>query len=151
MDEFSEVHTKDLLVMKYLDYVEFTDWVKQLKGEGTAGRAREMIHQVLNQCRKLDIMGLDHGQLSNLRKHVVVAEGKPWIIDFESASRTRRASNVTSAAQYLFVGGRVSPLIRRLLGIRGTAPLLGLLREYKQGLDDFRYARLLEQLKMSAG
>ena len=139
-------HTKDFLVMKLLEYVEFSDWLRQLKGEGTRSRAREMVHEILNQCRTLDIMGLDHGQLSNLRKHVVVAEGRPWIIDFESASRSRRPSNVTSAAQHLLVGGRVSPLLRRLLGLRGTGPLLEILKEYKTTLDDFHYARLLEHL-----
>jgi len=143
-------HTKDFLMMKYLDYVEFADWVKHLHGEGTARRARDMVHEILNQCRKLDIMGLDHGQLSNLRKHVVIAEDRPWIIDFESASMSRRPSNVTSAAQYLLVGGRISPLVRRLLGLRDTAPVLALLREYKHGLDDFNYSRLLELLKLGA-
>ena len=143
-------HTKDFLMMKYLDYSEFADWVKELHGEGTSRRARDMVHVILNQCRTLDIMGLDHGQLSNLRKHVVVAEGRPWIIDFESASMSRRPSNVTSAAQHLLVGGRISPLVRRLLGLRDTAPVLALLREYKRGLDDFAYSNLLEQLKLGA-
>lgn len=142
-------HSKDFLLLKLLDYVEFSDWIRELTGEGTRRRVRGMVHEVLNQCRKLDIMGLDHGQLSNLRKHVVVAEGRPWIIDFESASVSRKPSNVTSAAQYLLVGGRVSPLTRRLLGIRDTGPVLKLLHEYKRGLDDFAYAKLLEQLKLA--
>lgn len=141
-------HTKDFLMMKLLEYAEFSDWLKQLKGEGTRRRVREMVHEILNQCRKLDIMGLDHGQLSNLRKHVVVAEGRPWIIDFESASRSRRPSNVTSAAQHLLVGGRISPVVRRLLGVRDTGPLLTLLKNYKSSLNDFDYARILEHLKM---
>jgi putative serine/threonine protein kinase len=143
-------HTKDFLLMKLLDFIELSDWLRQLRGEGTRRRAREMVHEVLNQCRKLDIMGLDHGQLSNLRKHVVVAEGRPWIIDFESASRSRRPSNVTSAAQYLLVGGKISPIVRRFLGVRDTAKLLALLHEYKEGLDDFAYSRLLEHLKLAA-
>ena len=143
-------HTKDFLLMKLLDYVEFSDWIRQLKGEGTRMLAREMVHEVLNQCRKLDIMGLDHGQLSNLRKHVVVAEGRPWIIDFESASRSRKPSNVTSAAQYLLIGGKISPLTRRLLGLKDTGPVLRLLREYKHRLDDFAYAELLEELKLAS-
>lgn len=141
-------HTKDFMMMKYLDYVEFGDWMKGLHGAGTSRRTREMVHEILNQCRKLDIMGLDHGQLSNLRKHVVVAEDKPWIIDFESASRSRKPRNVTSAAQCLLVGGKISPLVRRLLGIRSAGPILKLLREYKQGLDDFAYSKLLQQLNL---
>jgi putative serine/threonine protein kinase len=142
-------HSKDFLLMKHLDYTELSDWLRELRGQGTRRRARDMLHEVLNQCRKLDIMGVDHGQLSNLRKHVVVADGRPWIIDFESASRSRRPSNVTSAAQYLLVGGRVSPLVRRLLGVRDIKKILELLRQYKAGLNDIAYAKLLEQLRLA--
>jgi len=141
-------HSKDFMLLKYLNYVELSEWLKGLRGDGTRRRARETIHGILNQCRRLDIMAVDHGQLSNLRKHVVVAEGRPWIIDFESASMSRRPSNVTSAAQYLLVGGRISPLVRRLLGVRDTGKVLERLREYKAGLSDTAYARLLAQLRL---
>jgi putative serine/threonine protein kinase len=124
------------------------DWVKGLEGKGRRQQARDMVHALLNQCRKLDIMGIDHGQLSNLRKHAVVAEGKPWIIDFESAGTGRRPRNVTTAAQYLFVGGAISPLLRRTLGIRETSNLTRMLREYKRDLSDYSYSKVLEQLKL---
>ncbi|HKT21240.1 MAG TPA: hypothetical protein VJR06_01260, partial [Nitrososphaerales archaeon] len=108
-----------------------------------------MVHSLLNQCRTLDIMGIDHGQLSDLRKHAVVSGGKPWIIDFESASRGRRARNVTTAAQYLFVGGALSPALRRALGVRDTARLKELLSEYKRSLSDYAYSKILEFLKLT--
>jgi putative serine/threonine protein kinase len=142
-------HTKDFILMKLLEYQELYQWLRGLKGQGTRNAARVMLHSVLNQCRKLDIMGVDHGQLSNLRKHAVVADGRAWIMDFESASTTRRPKNVTTAAQYLFVGGKVSPRIRNMLGIRDTNPLLGLLSEYKRDMSDYKYAKLLELLKLT--
>jgi predicted Ser/Thr protein kinase len=94
-------------------------------------------------------MGIDHGQLSNLRKHAVVAEGRPWLIDFESAGTSRRPRNVTSAAQFLFVGGRLSPLMRRTLGIRTTEPILRALTSYKREMSDYYYAKLLETLRIA--
>jgi len=139
-------HTRDFILMKFLDSTELSEWLSNLRGGGTRTRAREMLHQLLNQCRTLDIMGLDHGELSDLRKHAVVAEGAPWIIDFESASTGRRPRNVTSAAQYLLIGGRVAPMVRRLVGLKGTKRILGLLRAYKRDLSDFAYAKLLEEL-----
>jgi len=142
-------HSRDLILMKLIEYQELHDWLAGLKGPGTRRTARAMIHSVLNQCRKLDILGVDHGQLSNLRKHVVVAEGVPWILDFESAGTERRPKNVTAAAQYLFVGGSVSPLVRRTLGVRGTGALLGLLSDYKRDSSDFTYSKLLEFLKLA--
>jgi len=142
-------HTRDLILMKLLRTQELDEWLKGLHGPGKRDEAREMVHSILNQCRKLDIMGIDHGQLSNLRKHAVVAEGTPWIIDFESAATTRKPRNVTTAAQYLLIGGRLSPLMRRILGIRDTAPLLRLLSDYKREMSDYRYAKILEGLKIA--
>lgn len=142
-------YTKDLILMKLLEYQELHEWLRSLRGPGSRKAARHMLHLVLNQCRKLDIIGIDHGQLSDLRKHVVVAEGVPWIIDFESAGTSRRPRNVTTAAQYLFVGGRVSPLVRRILGLRNTERLLELLTEYKKDRSDYTYSKLLELLSLT--
>jgi len=142
-------HTKDMVLMKLLESQEISDWLKGLRGKGKRNEAREMLHALLNQCRKLDIMGIDHGQLSNLRKHAVVAEGKPWIIDFESAGTERKPRNVTTAAQYLLVGGGLSPLMRRTLGVRDTDTLKKLLSDYKRDFSDYSYSRMLEHLKLS--
>ena len=141
-------HSKDLILMKLLESQEIGDWLRGLPGTGRRQRTREFLHSLLNQCRKLDIVGVDHGQLSNLRKHAVVAEGKPWIIDFESAGTARKPRNVTTAAQYLLIGGAVSPLVRRTLGIKETKTLLGLLSEYKRDLSDFSYSKILKHLKL---
>ena len=141
-------HTKDMILMKLLESQEIAEWLKGLRGKGRRDDAREMLHSLLNQCRTLDIMGVDHGQLSNLRKHAVIAEGKPWIIDFESAGTERRPRNVTTAAQYLFVGGGISPMMRRMLGIRDTEGLKKLLANYKRDITDYAYSKILEHLKV---
>ena len=141
-------HTRDMILMKLLESQEIVDWLKGLRGKGRRDEVREMIHSLLNQCRTLDIMGIDHGQLSNLRKHAVIAEGKPWIIDFESAGTERKPRNVTTAAQYLLVGGGISPLMRRTLGLRDTEILKRLLGEYKRDSSDYSYAKILECLKL---
>lgn len=144
-------HTRDFIVEKYLDYIELPEWLAGLSGEGTRSRAREMLHSLLNQCRTLDIVGIDHGELSDLRKHAVVAGGRPWILDFESASTSRRPRNVTSAAQYLLVGGRVAPMVRRLVGLKDSKGVLKILQSYKHDTTDFSYAKLLEELGIAAG
>jgi putative serine/threonine protein kinase len=143
-------HSKDMILMKLLESQELGDWLRSVRGRGARAEVRAMVHSLLNQCRKLDIMGIDHGQLSNLRKHAVVAEGRPWIIDFESASTTRKPRNVTTAAQHLFVGGAISPALRRALGVRETTTLLKLLAGYKGSLSDYDYAKILEHLKLQS-
>ena len=143
-------HTRDMILMELLHPQELAEWLRGVKGMGGRAAIRSMVHSLLNQCRTLDIMGIDHGQLSNLRKHAVVSGERPWIIDFESASSGRRPRNVTTAAQYLFVGGAVSPALRRALGVRGTERLKDLLAEYKKGLTDYAYSKILENLRLAS-
>jgi putative serine/threonine protein kinase len=135
--------TKDVMSMRYIKGVELEDYVKATNGMGTARKIRELAHALLNQCRKLDLIGLDHGQLSNLRKHVIIDGDTPYIIDFESASQKRALKNVTTAAQYLFLGSRVSPRIKRVLSIERSEPILEALRRYKTNMSDENYVRLL--------
>jgi putative serine/threonine protein kinase len=135
--------TKDVMSMLYVKGVGLEDYVKAATGRGSARRVRELAHALLNQCRKLDLIGLDHGQLSNLRKHVIVDGETPYIIDFESASQNRTTKNVTTAAQYLFVGSRLSPRIRRTLSIKSSDEILEALRRYKGEMSDENYVRLL--------
>ena len=143
-------HTKDLLLLEYIDYIELPAWFKSLKGPNRRAMAREILHRILNQCRKLDIMGLDHGQLSNLRKHIVVVNGFPYIIDFESASLNRTPKNVTTAAQYILIGGKMSALARRLVGVKKREVVLAALREYKEMKSDVSYSHLLEELRLNS-
>jgi len=90
-----------------------------------------------------DRIGVDHGQLSNLRKHVIIEGETPHIIDFESASQRRTVKNVTTAAQYLFVGSSLTPRIKRILSVKGSDPILGALRRYKGDMSDENYVRFL--------
>ena len=135
--------TKDVMSMSFIKGIELEDYVKAAVGKGSARRVREMAHAILNQCRKLDLIGLDHGQLSNLRKHVIVDGETPYIIDFESASQKRGMKNVTTAAQFIFVGSKMSLRVRRILSIKSTDKILEALKKYKSDMSDENYVRLL--------
>lgn len=138
--------TRDFMVMQLVEGEDVDDHLRSIKGVGTRGRVREIIHRLLNQCRKLDLVGLDHGQLSDLRKHVIMAGDAPYIIDFESSSRGRSPKNVTTAAQNLLIGGRSSPLVRRLLGLKSEEVVLQALRTYKNEMSDGNYVAILNTL-----
>ena len=141
-------HTRDMILMQLLEPVELADWLKGIRGNGARAQVRALVHALLNQCRTLDIMGIDHGQLSNLRKHAVVAGGRPWILDFESAGTQRKPRNVTTAAQYLLVGGAIAPAVRRALGVRDTEAVKKLLGDYKQDPSDYSYSKVLDYLRL---
>jgi len=72
--------------------------------------------KILEDCYSLDRIGLDHGELSNLSKHVIVGR-KITVIDFESSSTDRKVSNVTSATQALCIGSGISKIIGRVYKI----------------------------------
>lgn len=54
----------------------------------------------LDQCHRLDLLGIDHGQIQG-GKHLLIGE-KCWIIDFEKAG-IRTPKNVSSLISELFL------------------------------------------------
>ena len=87
----------------------------------------------MEKCWRLDEAGLDHGELSQASKHIVVGEkDRPFILDFETASNGRRVSNVTSVCHFLFMSGRTSELVGSKTEEIGREDLLATLKEYKK-------------------
>lgn len=138
--------SRDFMLMQLVEGEEIEDHFRAIKGVGTRGRVREIIHRLLNQCRKLDLIALDHGQLSDLRKHVIMAGDEPYIIDFESSGIGRTPKNVTTAAQHLLIGGRPASMVRRVLGMKSYEPVLDALKRYKRDMSDENYVLLLNTL-----
>lgn len=115
-----KAHTKNLIAMEYVTGRSIIDWVTDNNKSNTkATKGNNSIctiaTAVLEQCFSLDLVGLDHGELSRLTRHVIVSE-RPYIIDFESASTNRKTCNVTAAAQSIFLYGIVAVRVRRILG-----------------------------------
>ncbi|MEM4310680.1 MAG: hypothetical protein QXS98_07795 [Candidatus Nitrosocaldus sp.] len=89
-----------------------------------------MLRDILEQCFLLDSIGLDHGELGRMDRHVIIGS-KAYIIDFESSSMNRRVTNVTSAANYILFGKG-----------RALADMLGLYRDKSRIVDALRMYRL---------
>jgi len=137
----------NFLLMELVVGQPFPRWVRSLPGKGRTERLRRVVSSLLDQCSKLDRIGLDHGELSNLSKHVLV-NGRPTVIDFESGSTVRRPANVTAATQYLFIGGPLTKRIRRTLRSPPAQELIPLLRAYKRSYAKDDFLRLLRELKL---
>ena len=125
--------TADVLAMEFVEGVSLPEWLQSLKGRGRRARVRSMVKPLLEQCLRMDAYGLDHGELSRAHKNVIVSNDNARILDFESASLTRRPSNLTSLAQYLFLGGSIAKKMGRALGSVDREALLKCLRSYKTG------------------
>ena len=140
--------SKNCLVMEYVKGDKIGDWVGTVGGRGAAKRAKSVIRGVLEDCYRLDRAGIDHGELSSISKHIIVGESRQVMIDFESSSTQRRASNVTSAAQAIFIGSGIAKKIRRIYRIPPRQQIIDSLRRYKRQESRQSFEELLDVLKL---
>jgi len=139
--------SKNFLVMEYLDGEKIGKWVSDFKTKLRSSQIKTVIKKVLEDCYKLDMIGLDHGELSRMPKHVIVGK-KITIIDFESSSMERRVSNVTSATQAFFIGSGISKTVKRVYKIPEKKKIITVLRRYKQDQSRESFEGLLNILKI---
>jgi len=139
--------SKNFMVMEYLDGKRIFDWIKELKGKGSASKLKLIARKILEDCYKLDQIGLDHGELSSIIKHVIVGK-KITLLDFESSSTDRRVSNVTSATQGLYIGSGISKYIKRIYKIPSKQKIIDALRAYKKEQTRESFDNVLSVLKL---
>ncbi len=139
--------SKNFLVMEYLEGKKIGDWIASLKKRGSSSQLKTIIKKILEDCYKLDRIGLDHGELSNITKHVIVGS-KITIIDFESSSLDRKVSNVTSATQAFYIGSGISKIVGHIYKIPKKEKMISVLRRYKQEQTRDSFENLLDVLKL---
>jgi putative serine/threonine protein kinase len=125
--------SENFLLMQLIEGNHFPEWLGSLGEKEGQSRVRFVLKDVLEQCHRLDEVGLDHGELSNAPKHILVdADDRPFLVDFETASINRRVSNVTSVCQYLLLGSSTAEKVKEKLGKVDEKQLLQRLRSYKR-------------------
>ena len=135
--------SKDFLLMQVIDGDLLPDWLE-------THRDKELMHKVLvdilEQCWRLDEIGLDHGELSKAPKHLLVDKAqKPFIVDFETASVERKVINVTAVCQFLFVGNSTAAkILAETCGERNRSELIAALKSYKKTRARKNFEGLLE-------
>jgi putative serine/threonine protein kinase len=136
--------TENFLIMEFVEGTLLPKWAEEVNGR-VKSRIRRVLRAVLEQCWRLDEISLDHGELSRAPKHIIVKENdKPCMIDFETASLSRRVSNVTSICQYLFIGSHIAKMIANRVGEVDREGLIKALREYKQMRTQESFERVLD-------
>lgn len=125
--------SKNFLLMQLIEGDLMPAW---LETNLTKTQIRQVLSEVLEQCWQLDLIGLDHGELSKAPKHIIIDNyQQPWIVDFETSSATRKPANVTAISQYLVMsGGLISRRISEILGQRNKDEIIKALRHYKTEL-----------------
>ena len=135
--------SKNFLLMQLIDGSLLPNWLKTNKD---ALAVKQVLGEVLEQCYRLDQIGLDHGELSRAPKHLLVDKTeKPFIVDFETASVERRVANVTAVCQYLFAGNSTaSKILAEIFGERNRLELIDALKAYKKNRTREHFEGLLE-------
>ena len=140
--------SENFLVMEYLEGVKISEWVDSLKGTGSAKKLKSTIRKILEDCYRLDQLGFDHGELSNISKHVIVGKTKSTIIDFESSSMNRRPSNVTSITQAFFIGSGIAKKAQKIYKNPSKEQIIRILKQYKEEKSRESFEGLLKILKV---
>lgn len=137
--------SENFLLMEFIEGTHFPQLIESMKENDGQSHVRRVLREVLEQCYRLDEAGLDHGELSNAPKHIIVtADNSPVLVDFETASIKRKVSNVTSICQYLFFKSQVAQKVKEYLEVH-EEKLLMVLRTYKQQRTRGNFEEILEK------
>ena len=131
----------DILLMEYIKGENLSSFLLK---HHSLNKLRQIFSHLLIQCFILDIGGLDHGQLSDASKHVIVTQqGNAVIVDFSHSSIRRKPRNVTQLASYI-------KLVTARFGLcfHHKENLNEILREYKCSPSVAAFDRVLEGLDL---
>ncbi len=133
----------NFLIMEYAEGSLLPAWAYQNRERK---KLRRILKNLLLDCHKLDIRGLDHGELSNASKHIIVKskDETPVILDFESSSDNRRPRNVQCICQYLFISSKISTEVKRIFRIKNIEKLMEALKNYKKNYSKLNFERILK-------
>ena len=141
--------SENFLLMEFIEGTHFPQWIERLREREAQTRVRQVSHDTLEQCYRLDDAGLDHGELSNAPKHIIVdVDDQPHLVDFETASINRRVSNVTSVCQYLFLRSQIAEKVKEKLGKIDEKELIKALQTYKQERTRENFEIILEKCRL---
>lgn len=140
--EYDEAN--EILLMEFIQGQQFKDWLPEAGEE----EIQRVVRGALEQGHKLDLAGIDHGQLSWAPKHILIGEdGKVTLIDFERASAERQVNNLSSLVAFLLVnphGNFSMPVVEAFgLGKEKLEKIKALMKtyretEFKEGYDELK-------------
>jgi putative serine/threonine protein kinase len=124
--------SRNFLVWKFVEGVPLDEWI--LKSSAT--EIRLTFSLILSQLWTLDRIGVAHNELSRFKDHILVQrDGTPVIIDFESSSENKFASNIPQFLGFLLnENSRLARILYEKLGVKKSREeIVQTLRNYKKG------------------
>ncbi|MCS7126378.1 MAG: hypothetical protein NZ929_05670 [Aigarchaeota archaeon] len=138
-------YSEHTILMEYIDGVNMEQWLDALNEDDKHSLVK-ILREVFEQARKMDEINLDHGELSNPRKHVLIKRDLSLkIIDFGKASVSHKPKNVTSIFSYIIYGQHSGKLLRML---QVEEPPIDVIKMYKEKRDKECFEKIIERLNL---
>lgn len=130
----------DALIREFIDGIEILDYFNQLPDKKKNQEIIRVLVEVFEQCRKLDLLGLNKFEMTRPYKHILIVtkssngrkKGEVIQIDFERCKKTEKPKNVTQFIQACSRGKIGHYLIDQ--GFKFNILSLG--KEYKKELSE---------------
>ncbi|MBN2053233.1 hypothetical protein JW756_07045 [Candidatus Woesearchaeota archaeon] len=114
------------LYREFVDGIRISDFFEQ---EENKEKIISVIKQVLEQCREMDLLGIDKKELTNPYKDILVtSDNKAVMIDFERCKESKKPKNVTQFLQYL---ARSKPILEKKGILINKEEIIRLGKRYK--------------------
>ncbi len=137
--------SENFILMQYVRGTNIIDWYNSTRV--SKKRMLKCTVRILEQCYLLDCLKLDHGQLNRLDCHIIISkEDEPIILDFETSSTHRRASNITSASQSIFLNGPIYSQLQNSIPYDRNQ-IMKKIKRYKTEMNLERFDDLLNMLE----
>jgi putative serine/threonine protein kinase len=140
-------HSKDFIIMEKLEGPYFGDWVSENIEE--RDEIRKNVSAIIGIARKLDTARIDHGELTKIRRHYIVTEEGPRVIDFESSSLGRTPQNLTCTVQSMFLQTRFAKVLAKAYPTPDRYELLKALRRYKEAPNEENYRGVQKAINLT--
>jgi putative serine/threonine protein kinase len=128
-----------MLIREFIEGEEIVDWL----GHAQKAACKTVLLDILEQCRTLDLLGINKLEMTHPHKHILVRKGKPIFIDFDRAKRTEKPKNVTQVLQW-FTNKELSALLTaKKIQIDRTL-MLNYAKSYKHDYGKATYERVRE-------
>jgi putative serine/threonine protein kinase len=135
-------YSHDFIIMELIKGQYVDDWVTNNLDKPEA--VKKAIKSLLDIAWRLDQSGLDHGELTRIKRHYIVTPDGPRVIDFESASQKRRPSNLTSTVQSLYFNYRFSQILDRSFYLPEKEKIIKSLKIYKTNPTCQNFLKIVE-------
>ncbi|MBI2550421.1 methyltransferase [Candidatus Woesearchaeota archaeon] len=101
-----------------------------------------VIEQMLQQCRKLDVLRVNKEEMLRPQKHVLVNDtGRITMLDFERCRKTQKPKNVTQLCQFL-AGNYANSMLRQKGISVDREKLLAAAQRYKHSQNEENFKRI---------